>query len=170
VGRSESGETQFDHTSLLKYLVDKWQLGSLGARTAAANSIAVAIQQVSRSGLLPFIRVPYTNLIPKDPDLERTALSHHQRAIEAFALFLASEESGAVGSVVDTLSRGARLLVRIRAWIGNVVKWLGNWLRKPLDNDRAAKVRATAEVARQQISNAQIDVAAGMLETAGASE
>src|SRR5262245_56967857 len=31
--------SQFDHTSLLKYLTDKWSLGPLGARTAAANSI-----------------------------------------------------------------------------------------------------------------------------------
>src|SRR5262249_7095519 len=31
--------TPFDHTSLLKYLIDKWGLGSLGNRTAKANSI-----------------------------------------------------------------------------------------------------------------------------------
>src|SRR5262245_17428732 len=31
--------TVFDHTSLLRYLIDKWSLGELGARTANANSI-----------------------------------------------------------------------------------------------------------------------------------
>jgi phospholipase C len=36
--------TPFDHTSLLKYLIDKWGLGPLGARTANANSFAAAIR------------------------------------------------------------------------------------------------------------------------------
>jgi len=35
--------TQFDHTSLLKYATDKWGLGPLGDRTAAANSVADAL-------------------------------------------------------------------------------------------------------------------------------
>jgi phospholipase C len=30
---------EFDHTSLLKFAIEKWTLGPLGARTAAANSI-----------------------------------------------------------------------------------------------------------------------------------
>jgi phospholipase C len=33
-------KTQFDHTSLLRYLSDKWNLGPLGARVANANSFA----------------------------------------------------------------------------------------------------------------------------------
>jgi phospholipase C len=32
-------KTQFDHTSLLKYLTEKWQLGPLGKRVLEANSI-----------------------------------------------------------------------------------------------------------------------------------
>jgi len=36
--------TEFDHTSLLKYMIDKWNLGSLTARVAAANSIRDAIR------------------------------------------------------------------------------------------------------------------------------
>lgn len=39
---------EFDHTSLLKYLTDKWSLGSLGARTAKANSFASALQTTPR--------------------------------------------------------------------------------------------------------------------------
>jgi phospholipase C len=34
----------FDHTSVLRYLCDKWALAPLGRRTAAANSIGVALQ------------------------------------------------------------------------------------------------------------------------------
>ena len=41
--------TQFDHTSVLKYLTEKWSLGPLGNRTAAANSIGVACCKWSRS-------------------------------------------------------------------------------------------------------------------------
>ena len=33
-------DTTFDHTSLLKYLADKWRLAPLGARAAVANSFA----------------------------------------------------------------------------------------------------------------------------------
>ena len=34
--------TPFDHTSLLKYLQDKWELGDLGQRTASAQSFVEA--------------------------------------------------------------------------------------------------------------------------------
>ena len=157
-------KTVFDHTSLLKYLVDKWQLAPLGARTAAANSIGVALRAEDRSAVLPFIRVPYTDLIPNDADLEKTALSHHQKAIHAFALFLAREESAALGSAIEALSRGARWWVKLRGWIGPAIKWIGKWLSRPLDNDRSAKVSATAQVVREQISQAQIALGARMLE------
>ena len=35
--------TAFDHTSLLRYLIDKWKLAPLGNRTANANSVAQCI-------------------------------------------------------------------------------------------------------------------------------
>jgi phospholipase C len=47
--------TELDHTSLLRYLSDKWQLGPLGARTAVANSFAGAILASPRlDTLAPF--------------------------------------------------------------------------------------------------------------------
>jgi phospholipase C len=39
----------FDHTSLLRYLSDKWALGPLGLRTAAANSFAGAVGATLRT-------------------------------------------------------------------------------------------------------------------------
>ena len=46
---------ELDHTSLLRYLTDKWRLGSLGARTAVANSFADAILKKPRTDTLaPF--------------------------------------------------------------------------------------------------------------------
>jgi hypothetical protein len=41
--------TVFDHTSVLKYLIEKWGLGPLGNRAAAAASIAKAIGSTLRS-------------------------------------------------------------------------------------------------------------------------
>src|SRR5262249_20015792 len=40
--------TVFDHTSILKYAIDKWQLAPLGNRAAAANSIATCIGATQR--------------------------------------------------------------------------------------------------------------------------
>lgn len=41
--------TVFDHTSLLKYLTEKWGLGPLGNRTAHANSIRLALRFLTES-------------------------------------------------------------------------------------------------------------------------
>jgi phospholipase C len=48
VGNGVISDT-FDHTSLLKYLIDKWGLGSLGQRTANAKSFASAILSTCRT-------------------------------------------------------------------------------------------------------------------------
>jgi phospholipase C len=81
--------TQFDHTSLLKYLTEKWSLGPLGRRTAAATSIAVAIREPApRTATVPFIRVPYTELMPEHPEWERQGTNAHQQALHAFAQHL----------------------------------------------------------------------------------
>jgi phospholipase C len=49
--------TKFDHTSLLKYVIDKWQLAPLYNRVANAKSIAVAFENVTtpRLEVLPEI-------------------------------------------------------------------------------------------------------------------
>ncbi len=52
----------FDHTSLLRYVSDKWGLGPLGARTAAANSFAHALLPVPRTDTPAKIPVPSTNV------------------------------------------------------------------------------------------------------------
>ena len=82
--------SQFDHTSLLKYLTDKWNLGPLGRRTAAASSIATAIRETSqRTDTIPFIRVSYTQLIPEHPEWEQQDHdSLHHQGMQAFAQHL----------------------------------------------------------------------------------
>lgn len=138
---------EFDHTSLLKYLTDKWELGFLGQRTAAANSLALVLNQESvRKGTPPFIRVPYTVLIPPQPELEQNDLSRHHRAIHAFAACLASEQQELMGDLLQDIAREARAWVRIQAWFGKLLQRIGKSLAKGLQSQRAKKIDATVAV------------------------
>ena len=83
--------TPFDHTSLLKYMTEKWGLSPLGRRTAAANPISVALREERRDDTPAFLRVPYTELIPPDPALERDDESAHHSGLHAFAYLLAKD-------------------------------------------------------------------------------
>ena len=71
----------FDHTSLLKYLTNKWNLGSLGERTANANSFADSISSQSRTdtplGLTPPAQTPI------QPVVLRTLTDHEGSMILA---------------------------------------------------------------------------------------
>lgn len=84
-------DTQFDHTSLLRYAVEKWGLGSLGARVADVNthSIGTALTGIARSDApmeLP-MPTPVANLAAQSPP---TALSSHQSALFALSHSLES--------------------------------------------------------------------------------
>jgi phospholipase C len=56
--------TDFDHTSLLRYLQDKWQLGPLGARTANANSFTNDLLAAARTDTPAHIPEPNTDAEP----------------------------------------------------------------------------------------------------------
>jgi hypothetical protein len=77
--------TPFDHTSLLKYLIDKWQLSPLGNRTAKANSIEPLIQKgTPRTDTVQKINLTPDELQPPDPELEEEAakyISTHHKAL-----------------------------------------------------------------------------------------
>jgi hypothetical protein len=45
----------FDHTSLLKYLIDKWRLGPLYSRAAVAQTSLGAIRRQARDNTPPSI-------------------------------------------------------------------------------------------------------------------
>jgi phospholipase C len=152
-------KTLFDHTSLLRYLTDKWNLGPLGARTAAAASIGIVLRAEKRAGVLPFIRVPYTDLMSKKPELEQQDASRHHEAIHAFALFLAAEESVLTGALVQSLARAATLWSKSKAWVAKILQGTSRWLGQGLSKQRNDRTRAVAEVARTQISNAQSQLA-----------
>jgi phospholipase C len=94
---------QLDHTSLLKYLIDKWGLGPLGERTAQANSFASALQGPARTDTPKGISAVPAQLSPVAPP-PRQPLNDHQSALVALSHALESmaEEDA---NVVATRSR-----------------------------------------------------------------
>lgn len=148
--------TTFDHTSLLKYLIEKWNLGPLYARTAAATSIAVALRsEMQPTTVLPFIRVPYSSLMPSNPDLEKEDLSRHHRAIHALAAFLARDIGPATGALVQLIAKEAGAWTRLKAAVGNLLRKIGSGLAKELGKQQDDRTWAVGEVAKLHIPDAQ---------------
>lgn len=96
--------TVFNHTSLLKFLADKWNLGPLGNQTINANALASEItpMKVPRTDTISFIRVPNSLLISKNTEIERTSKNKSQAGFSEFSNFLNKEHEG---SMVTSLSR-----------------------------------------------------------------
>lgn len=146
-------KTQFDHTSLLKYLTQKWGLGDLGQRTATANSIGVALNQQSpREGTFPFVRVPYSTLLPRRPDLEKEDSSGHHLALQKFAEFLAAKEDAGSTEAVRILAGTASWWARTQAAIGRLFLRAGAGLTRDLDFERKEKVSTTTMVALKRLN------------------
>jgi phospholipase C len=80
----------FDHTSLLKYLQEKWSLGDLGARTAAANSIGSALLLGQAPRVDAPARVSSSTLSTGAKPVQVDALNEHQAAIVAMSQTLES--------------------------------------------------------------------------------
>ena len=79
--------TPFDHTSLLKYLTEKWGLGPLGNRTAQANSIEKLVRRnTPRNGTVQRVELTAEQLRPPNPDLEAEAASYITTHHKALAL------------------------------------------------------------------------------------
>ncbi len=101
--------TQFDHTSLLKYLTEKWQLAPLPSRRVAqANSIAVALRAVRRDNLLPRIELSADQLTPPDLDLEEQAIANnstHDQALTRLKDYVVEEMSETAPGVYSRVSR-----------------------------------------------------------------
>jgi phospholipase C len=105
--------TQFDHTSLLKYLIEKWNLGPLGARTAAANSIGCALRTADglRANTLGGISIPpeMTALAAITIPAETSeVLNEHQEALAGFAAFLETKTADSPENKVERSNRGHR--------------------------------------------------------------
>ena len=99
---------QFDHTSLLKYLIDKWQLGPLGARTAAAKSFAAYIV-AKQADRVPVIEQPTAAATaPKYGQIEsrrQPSLNAHQSALVGMSQLLESVTDVAGESLLGRTKR-----------------------------------------------------------------
>ncbi len=151
--------TQFDHTSLLKYMVDKWGLADLGKRTAAAKSIAVALDQtVPRQDTVGSIRVPFGQLIenacPNDALGEESA---YQEGLHVVAAYLDGElanvETSAMSDFVGAAAGAAGSWTRAKAWLGReVFQNLGNLLTDDLHQHRKKRVAKTADIVKRVLA------------------
>lgn len=101
--------TQFDHTSVLKYLIEKWNLDPLGRRAAAATSIGVAIRGKSpREDTISRIELTPEQLDPPDPNADEAAAAYpsmHQTALKLLATYLKEEALEKVPRLSSWLAR-----------------------------------------------------------------
>lgn len=110
-------KTQFDHTSLLKYLTQKWQLRALPSkRMEEANSISVAIGQELRDDGLPRIELTRDQLTPPKLELEELAIGHdsaHDSALKRLRdhLWLEFDEEGP-----DLYAKFTHIIDRVKAY------------------------------------------------------
>jgi phospholipase C len=147
-------KTVFDHTSLLKYLTKLWGLGPLGDRTASTstNSIEVALTlEKPRKDTVPFIRIPYTNLMPERPDLEKEDSSDHHEALHAFAAYLSEKEDAAIAEAIRVAAQAAGIWSKSKSNLGKWMLRFGNYLTKDLEKQNKEKVRLTTDVALRRL-------------------
>ena len=103
--------TEFDHTSLLKYLIDKWGLGPLGERARIANTFADKLGTTATNTKAPSeLGVP-PGLSPRKygqiGGRRQPALNSHQSALVGMTQLLESMTKGAAD---DLLGRTKRLV------------------------------------------------------------
>jgi phospholipase C len=117
---------QLDHTSLLRYLIDKWLLGPLGERTAHAGSFADALHGPARADTPLSIAAVPAQLAPAAPP-PRQPLNDHQTALVALSHALESM-AGEDPSVVAARSR--QLLTGPQSQIDTAVDRVDAFLKR----------------------------------------
>jgi phospholipase C len=140
--------TSFDHTSLLKYLQDKWGLGWLGQRTAAANSIGCAINasELVNQGTVPFIRVSNADLISENVEIEKNTTNYGQAALHHLAEYLYREADVGMEHAVELAADAARIAswwINAKHCLGRILTRLGTWLSKDMRRAQAARLLRT---------------------------
>jgi phospholipase C len=143
-------KTLFDHTSLLKYLTEKWELGPLGNRTAAANSIGCAILNEApvREDCIAFIRVPTVDLISDDVELEKNATNANQEALHHVAEFLLAEMDAGMADAVKLAADAAQIgnwWVSAKHGVGRVLTSAGAWFSKDMRTAQKTRDARTSD-------------------------
>lgn len=150
--------TRFDHTSLLAYLRQKWDLGPLGKRAEDANSIGVAITGERRvtSETPAFIDVPDSLLSSEKPYLDTEVTTRGARILHGFADLLhrgivqLDQEGDELGEwLVRGASADARADGEVEGDVDRAVRWLeggGEPAGEDTDQQRADRARRTSSV------------------------
>ena len=112
-----------DHTSLLKYLSDKWSLGPLGQRVANAQSFASAISTSCRTNTVSQLTVPATKAGPNE---QLTELTGHEQSMIALSHAL---ESMAEEDPSIVAARSSQVLSGPASQIDAAVDRVGGFLR-----------------------------------------
>ena len=138
-------KTVFDHTSFLKYVLDKWQLPPLTERVSVANSIGVALRSSKRDDTPKFIRVPQADLIPSHIDWELSDLSKHHKAILYFldkVLNSAEDKFGEelMAAGLEFTSNTETFWKRVFAFFGCHMLSLGHKMLEPLVISRRDRI------------------------------
>lgn len=98
--------TEFDHTSLLKYLTENWSLGPLTERVAAAQSFASAIRTTGEARTDTPGSVPIPAMAAASEAMMAAGpgepLNAHQKALIAFSEYLEREIEEPVGKPART--------------------------------------------------------------------
>jgi phospholipase C len=143
-------KTEFDHTSVLRYLSDKWSLRPLTRRVEMANSIIqgpwLATPRLDTPG---FIRVKNSLLIPTHPEWELADVSGHHDALQSLAAVLLNEAEASFGEKA--------MLALLRAWSAGC-SWLGSRLvtlgqrilGRPITERRERLARAAGRIVAQK--------------------
>lgn len=135
-------KTTLDHTSVLKYVIDKWGLKRLTARVDAAKSV---IQQPWLDRPRPeretpkFLRVANSDLIPSHPEWELGDISVHHDALDALVLRLEDKAEANFGEQLELSG------LRFQKWFGS---WLAGWgyrMARKLGDKRSEKMRSALE-------------------------
>jgi phospholipase C len=130
----------FDHTSLLRYVSDKWGLGPLGERVATAQSFAGAIRATGgpRTDTPATIQLPtqMRELMAAAPGLTDAELAEplngHQGALVVFTEQLEQEFSEPAGKPIRAAAMAAGPLTRIATAKERIELFLGQQKAKPV--------------------------------------
>jgi phospholipase C len=90
VAKIDGQSPTFDHTSVLKYLTQKWDLGPLGLRTPQSESIGRLISDSMRPDADTIAKIEMPPLEPVDPDLEDAAfgITEHDKGLLKLGTYL----------------------------------------------------------------------------------
>jgi phospholipase C len=144
--------TVFDHTSVLKYLIDKWGLGPLGKRTAAANSIAPLLARIDSPRLDTVAKIELTDeqAQPPNPDMDQKAsncVTDHHRSLVLLEHFLFEAIDEEAPRIFVWF---AKLIMNVRGWFWSLCH------RKPAEEaDIIRRYQELEEAIRQFLARSR---------------